>query len=107
MQVAAGTGTVGIVAVGAAGFALADGVVRGQLGFGSYPGMAVQAHVGRLLGGECRIDLLMAVVTAVAGHSLGIVCTAGPEQLLAAVVTGLAAGVARFGCRWPLGTEAD
>ena len=30
MQVAAGTGTVGIVAVGAAGFALADGVVRGH-----------------------------------------------------------------------------
>ena len=98
---------VGVVAVGATGFALRDGMPRGQVQLRAHLGMAVQAYILRLHIAQNEVFLLVGIVAAVASQVLLLVRAANPGGMFAGVVAGLATGTAYLWIRWPLGSEAD
>ncbi len=106
VQVCAGAGAMGVVAIRAGGLAFQNRVSRWQAHLRLHPLVAVQAHVHAHLAIASGVALLMGIMAAVAGQSLDFVLAARPHQVLAAFVAAQAGAAALLRGTEPAGSEA-
>ena len=106
MQVGLTQATVGVVTVGAGGFALGDGVSGGQAQLRAYLLVAIEADLLRLQASGVQITLTVQVVAAIAAEVFLLVLAAAPKHLIAFFMTALATGAARVGVCRPAWAEA-